>query len=884
MTTDCPNGFLKYGFIVFGKGLDPFVPTVVSKGFVVECPDRANASDQFNIDFHGQVRRLLQTLGGNYRMQLCWSVDSNYKDELAEYGHETQNACTAEYPRQIRTATFLKFHDAMERRELRREHLHLFISKKIVSTPSLFISSRHRINFYKKLFEEYQREFELLQTALSNLFAPSNVRFTPLDDDGHFRQGFSYLNPAYATTKGHDPMPAFIRDNSLQEHWFGSGLETGGEHLPSFGFKSHGLFWNLLTLRRLPDGTDPKSILLLTQTDLLDYSITVNLYPSDKDKVVSREQEKLRRVRGDYASTRDPEFLEAMTMIEERIKSLKRGSVNPYDADFIIRIWASTPEELADKTQILRTVINRLDGCKEHEPLTFSTNKQLWFQSWPGWIFGKYTHHAKYFEDINLASMLPFSSTFTGHLRGAEILHAGANRSVVGIKTNIEGQPQHCLFLGMTGSGKTTLLETFLGQGHHRYAYTFIVEEGFGYTPFAKALGYRPKVIRPDGEDTLNYLDTRGLPLAKSQKSEAAALCAYMVGTSADEDRQRMRLALFARYIDQLYTDTFEDWARSRPDELIRIAREALAVSRWHRAMEAGSSFLDAWVDFHQEANAERWQEVLHAATDEEVIQFLKTPATEEIVRNCVFAHFTPEQMPTHSVLVEMMRRTPMPEHDRRTVQDLAEQLADWSRDEGSKGKLFDGVTNISLTDELTLIELSLLGSGESPMKTAAYYLISNACRKHIMTLPRHLLKRGLIEEAARVADIPNGAAMMEEMAAQLRKYNCWACFAFQNDAQLEKEKVRKVVFGNIKQALLGRQRSPKLVQSIAQELELPEAAAEAIARYPLPEHIGYAYSQFLYYHMDATRPLCGTITVTKNPPPEAPKEKALAAPSETSL
>ncbi len=72
-------------------------------------------------------------------------------------------------------------------------------------------------------------------------------------------------------------------------------------------------------------------------------------------------------------------------------------------------------------------------------------------------------------------------------------------------------------------------------------------------------------MIRPDGEDTLNYLDTGGLPLTKSQKSEAAALCAYMVGTSANEDIQRMRLALFARYIDQLYTDTFEDWARSRP-------------------------------------------------------------------------------------------------------------------------------------------------------------------------------------------------------------------------------------------------------------------------------------------------------------------------------
>ena len=100
------------------------------------------------------------------------------------------------------------------------------------------------------------------------------------------------------------------------------------------------------------------------------------------------------------------------------------------------------------------------------------------------------------------------------------------------------------------------------------------MEEGFGYTPFAKALGYRPKVIRPDGEDTLNYLDTRGLPLTKSQKSEAAALCAYMVGTSANEDTQRMRLALFARYIDQLYTDTFEDWSRTRPEELLSVARK----------------------------------------------------------------------------------------------------------------------------------------------------------------------------------------------------------------------------------------------------------------------------------------------------------------------
>ena len=186
-----------------------------SKGFRVECPDRANASDQFNIDFHAQVRRLLHMLGGQYRMQLCWSVDSNYQDELVEYARETERECHDSYPRQIRTATFLKFHDAMERRELRREHLHLYVSKKITANAPAFASSHHKDEYYRKLLGEYQREFELFQTGLTNLFAPSNVRFTPLDDKGHFTTGLYYLNPAYAARKAHDPLPEFYANDSL---------------------------------------------------------------------------------------------------------------------------------------------------------------------------------------------------------------------------------------------------------------------------------------------------------------------------------------------------------------------------------------------------------------------------------------------------------------------------------------------------------------------------------------------------------------------------------------------------------------------------------------------------------------------------------------------
>jgi hypothetical protein len=60
----------------------------------------------------------------------------------------------------------------------------------------------------------------------------------------------------------------------------------------------------------------------------------------------------------------------------------------------------------------------------------------------------------------------------------------------------------------------------------------------------------------------------------------AAIVCVAIALYLAVPITQRLRLALFARYIDQLYTDTYEDWARTRHEELMSIATEALAVTR----------------------------------------------------------------------------------------------------------------------------------------------------------------------------------------------------------------------------------------------------------------------------------------------------------------
>ncbi len=68
-----------------------------------------------------------------------------------------------------------------------------------------------------------------------------------------------------------------------------------------------------------------------------------------------------------------------------------------------------------------------------------STSKSLFFQTGPGWTWGRYEHRKLYSEHRFLADMLPVSSTFTGHLATAEAIYDGPQDNLVRIFT-----PKRC--------------------------------------------------------------------------------------------------------------------------------------------------------------------------------------------------------------------------------------------------------------------------------------------------------------------------------------------------------------------------------------------------------------------------------------------------------
>jgi hypothetical protein len=116
-------------------------------------------------------------------------------------------------------------------------------------------------------------------------------------------------------------------------------------------------------------------------------------------------------------------------------------------------------------------------------------------------------------------------------------------------------------------------------------------------------------------------------------------------------------------------------------------------------------------------------------------------------------------------------------------------------------------------------------------------------------------------EEVARFLDIPGGEEIVKESYAQLRKFNCWNISIVQQYARFKQSRIRSAVFGNSRQFFLMRQNDRADLDDIGQDIALPDVTRHAIMNHPLPDHqTGEKYSAFTYLHLDANRPVCGTV------------------------
>ena len=296
-----------------------------------------------------------------------------------------------------------------------------------------------------------------------------------------------------------------------------------------------GYYHSLLVLSRWPKLTHPGIIQRLTNLPLLDYTITVNVESLSARAEISSEEKAHDRVAGDYASEKRISLLTAMEKKQKKIAALMQGHTMPFHVEFVVRAWDKTRDGLATKMAAIKNAINGMNGAQYFECTLPTTSKKLFFQTWPGWTWGRYEHRKLYAEKRYLADMLPFSATFTGHLArprrsttdrsaiSSASRHSPARRKRHAAARRVarherRGQVRDRL--------RPALADRRVLRLHRHHRGRALLRNLHAH----RRTNARPIIIQPDGDLTINYLDTNGLPLTAEHLSSAMALVARMVG------------------------------------------------------------------------------------------------------------------------------------------------------------------------------------------------------------------------------------------------------------------------------------------------------------------------------------------------------------------
>ena len=555
----------------------------MSKGFIFEAPDLTNSPVADLNDFQDQLCLLLASLHEHQRLQVQYFCDSDYKGELLRYQQETEkfsNVWTeARAQRTVLCATGRRCRSA----KLRRQRVIFYISRSLENVPKAFQTVAARRDYYNTLLDQLETEFEHVHRLLLEIFGSGGARILP---DVRPRP----LPALQAVSQSVAERPLRFRPGGrFRVRTFDSGellAQRGQRPVSDFGFFLDGHYHSLIVLTRWPRTTYPGIIQRLTNLRLLDYTITVNVDPLPITKEINKEEKEHDRVAGDYASEKKISLLTVMEKKQKKIHALMQGQTIPFHAMFAIRVWDKTRDGLNAKAGAIKNAINSMNAAQYFESNLPSTSKNLFFQTWPGWTWGRYEHRKLYAEHRFLADMLPVTSTFTGHLgdrrgdlrrpaqqpcRHRDVLRLGWTTKRRSTPCCSECPARASPSPSATCSRRPRVISVTPSSSRKDLSYgiyTATVEEGA-----------RPIIIHPDGDLTINYLDTKGLPLTPDHLSAATALVARMIGTSAQEDKQMLRQAQIAKYLNLLYEDAFQDWQKKRHDQLLDIARHALALA-----------------------------------------------------------------------------------------------------------------------------------------------------------------------------------------------------------------------------------------------------------------------------------------------------------------
>ena len=811
-----------------------------SCGMELEIPAIDYSRNATKNAFMHRTTALLNTLAkSGLRIQLYWKIDSDYTKELYDYRKDTESLPEGicKTYRQIRYEQYRKLSNT---RLLRKEKLFVFVSRELLKDEK--ITWNHSEEDYAEFEEAVKND---LENAALNIFDQirglldsAGIAARPLDADDLIGLLRNHFNPSIALT----PMLFEIQRNdglSIREQTIFSDLTYCNEGGASFMMDEQ--YYTVFCLRLpLPRNLYQGIIRELTKLDgILDYEIVINAVPKDSKKL----QEKLNREVQLLKNQQENKNASILLGFSEQAKiemaeELFSERFVPLDVQYFIYVHGLNQDDLNIKNNAIKGALSRL-GAGYYVLNNTMAAINAFFQGTPGWLHGSRTGHSFMTLDKYLAPLLPFSSTYTGLLDNAEAIYQGEQGNLIGLKQfakafSKESDPQHSLLFGKTGSGKSVMIADLLMQTIGFYAYTVIIDYGLSYKALAEKLGITPIYLGPSSSVTINYFDTMGLPLTGEHLSTVATILRVMADGLASD-------GMIMRYLKPFYLVTAKQWyeAHEEDTELIReLTAKAYLMDKYLQ---------DRIVDDELEAYQLACREWKDYPFKEDELQSFTFRSKDQVYYQC-FALIPKEDFPTHTKFVNYLRSNPLAddEADPRKLQEVTDALELWQRN-GKNGRMFDGITNLDMSDPIQYFELSGIPANDKNFKFAAGALIQLISMRKIERMDRPPKKRMIVDEANSLFEIPQGIKMVENALTKFRKHRCAVLLSFQQYEMLDQAAVKSSITSNIHQYLLMGQSDRNDVDALAAALGLSGPIANAILNFVTPANLPAAqrYSAF---------------------------------------
>jgi type IV secretion system protein TrbE len=827
---------------------------IMSRTYAADFPD-LSASDDSAFDLlESNCRLMLVSLRPGERLQLYYYTSNDFNRPLDRYAAQTAKS-KIEICSKVRGDIEARFRKLMNSERLIQANVRISLSAKL---PSFVKDGGRKVRAFSDVFKIFARSFKQREQHFKVLMASQGGAIKALNNQEHYEELLKFWSPGQAR------LPIF-KDldwmRTVDDLCRFSGLAPRQD--PDSGFYMDGYYFGILVAKTMPRLTIAKTMEPLMDLTMPNLRIVLNMEPLSIEKEILFEEDRYDKLQTnlDQASaiTGSEEHL-------EHLKALMSNKVQPFRAQLIVIACERAPDKLDERMQALQAALGKT-GCEPYNSALPSSTIAFYNCATPGigpWVPYRDFWH-KMSDAINVANMWAAGSTPAGDLEVADWIADGDKDNVIGGRCFQGAQSLHTLVGATTASGKSVLLQTQVLQTAPQFGFIVIIDDGMSWMTTAQKLDptCRTIIVRANGNQSFNIFDTDKLPLSAEHLSEATALCHLIVGVSSDSDKDKLRHAVLARAISEVYASAYRKWRNACPEQHYDLCIETAQLLEY-QAEQGSESFLDAFL----EARATKWTP---PPVDEAAAADLdRNPDTEHFVRNLAFAKWTPEMFPTLSQLHDQLHSSSLqkgPEQEMRAM--LASLLTPWLRD-GLHGALVDGPNNIDLGtvelrpgDPLKVVhfELEKVSAHDIELRAVAGFLILNQVRNHIQGMDRGIKKQLIIEEMLSFLKTPGGAQAAIDFYERMRKYSCQCISIFQQYSTLLEAdpRVAKALIGNSSALLLLRNHNRLDLATLSNFLArpIPLVIQDQISRFPKPADLEPEdrYAGFVFITLDGDTP-----------------------------